>query len=72
VADICKQQGREFPKHLVIQSDNTVAQAKNSHVTLLLSYVVARFKFISVTLNFLMVGHTHEDLGLIYANIPSP
>ena len=32
VQEIADREGREMPKHLVIQSDNTTAQAKNSLV----------------------------------------
>ena len=60
---ICKRTGRAMPAHLVIQSDNTVSQAKNTFVTMFLAYLVSKYKFVSVDLLFLMVGHTHEDIG---------
>ena len=63
---ICKRTGRQFPRHLVIQSDNTVAQAKNSFVTMMLAYLVSKYKFASTNLFFLMVGHTHEDVDLMF------
>ena len=62
VAEIARREKREFPQHLVIQSDNTTAQAKNSLVSNCLAYLVARGKFLTATLNFLTVGHTHEDV----------
>ena len=58
---------RDFPRHLVIQSDNTTSQAKNSYSIMYLSYLVRRCKFLTVTLNFLMVGHTHEDVDQLFA-----
>ena len=61
VADICKQRGKPFPRHLVVQSDNTVAQAKNTCANLYMAVLVARHKFITTNLFDLLVGHTHED-----------
>ena len=59
VARLCRLHNRAFPQHLVIQSDNTTAQAKNNVVSLFLAYLVARGKFLTATINFLTVGHTH-------------
>ena len=71
VWNICKRKGLTFPKHLWIQADNTTAQAKNEEVAKLLAYFVGRFKFQTASLNFLTVGHTHEDIdqlfGMLYA-----
>ena len=58
----CKVQGRNFPVHLVLQADNTVAQTKNQYASAFCSQMVGMHKFSTVTLNFLMVGHTHEDI----------
>jgi hypothetical protein len=55
-----------MPRHLVIQSDNTTAQAKNSLVGQFLATLVASGKFETCTLNFLEVGHTHEDVDLAF------
>ena len=60
----CKRRGIAFPKHLVVQSDNTTAQAKNTDVAMFLAYLVFRYKSATTDLFFLMVGHTHEDMGL--------
>ena len=57
-----------MPEHLVIQSDNTVSQTKNTYVHIALAYLVAIKQFKSVSLNYLMVGHTHEDIGACYHN----
>jgi hypothetical protein len=64
VKKICRERGLPFPQHLVVQSDNTVSQAKNQHACLFLATLVARRYFRTVNLCFLTVGHTHEDIGL--------
>lgn len=66
---ICQQEGRAFPRHLVVQSDNTVAQAKNSYAMLLLAFLVSRYKFVSANMFFLLVGHTHEDVDQLFGII---
>ena len=63
VRRICQERKIPFPRHLVIQSDNTVAQAKNQYVTMFLAVLVSRRLFMSANLFFLVVGHTHEDIG---------
>ena len=69
VLEISKKTGRPMPRHLVIQSDNTTAQAKNYVVSVFLAYLVAKGYFSSATLNFLTVGHTHEDVDRLFAMI---
>lgn len=69
VAEICRVQGRRFPVHLVLQADNTVAQTKNQYASAFCSQLVGMLKFATVTLNFLMVGHTHEDIDQLFALI---
>ena len=64
VADIAEKQGRAFPRHLVIQADNTTAQNKNSLVSFFLAHLVSEGKFLTCTLNFLTVGHTHTHLDV--------
>ena len=71
VQDICTEQGRPVPSHLVVMSDNTVAQAKNSYAVNFLAYLVGRGKFRSANLFFLMVGHTHEDVDQLFGLITS-
>lgn len=67
VFQLSQQCGRPFPKHLVVQADNTTASAKNQYVCSYLAYLVSTHKFITCTLNFLMVGHTHEDVDQLFA-----
>ena len=69
VLAISQKTGRPMPRHLVIQSDNTTAQAKNYVVSVFLAYLVAMGYFSSATLNFLTVGHTHEDVDRLFAMI---
>ena len=69
VLAISQKTGRPMPRHLVIQSDNTTAQANNSVVSVFLAYLVAMGYFSSATLNFLTVGHTHEDVDRHFAMI---
>ena len=60
---MCQAQNRPFPRHLVLQADNTTSQFKNKETLLLLALLVSRFKFLSSNIMFLRVGHTHEDIG---------
>ena len=55
--------GRPFPNHLVVFTDNTVAQAKNSESCVFLSYLVGKHLFRTANLLMLTEGHTHEDIG---------
>ena len=59
-------EGKPFPQHLVIQSDNPTNQAKNSLTNVFLAVLVAKYKFHTCTLNFLTVGHTHEDIDQLF------
>ena len=67
VAAVCDKNKWPFPEHLVVQADNTVNQAKNDEVNRFLSVLVGRFRFRTATINFLIVGHTHEDIDLLFA-----
>lgn len=66
VQAICSASSVPFPEHLVVQSDNTTAQAKNSETGQFLATLVGKYKFKTATLNFLTVGHTHEDVDLMF------
>ena len=71
VRRICQQRQIPFPRHLVIQSDNTVAQAKNQDVSFFFAFLVSRRLFLSVNLMFLVVGHTHEDIDQLFGVVVS-
>lgn len=40
----CRRHGRAFPRHLVVQADNTVSWAKNKLALLTLALLVSRRK----------------------------
>lgn len=61
MARICRERRQSLPDHLLIQSDNTVAQAKNKEVMAVCATWAMLKLFRTVTVNFLTVGHTHED-----------
>ena len=63
VSEMSEASGRPLPRHLVIQADNTPSQCKNGVGTLLMALLAGRRKFITTSLMFLRVGHTHEDIG---------
>ena len=69
IEDVYKLRGGTLPSHLVVFTDNTVAQAKNCETNMFLAHFVARCHFRSANLLMLTEGHTHEDidqfLGLI-------
>lgn len=65
VSDMCRENGWPMPEHLVVQADNTVAQCKNTWANLAMAFLVMTRKFKSATMNYLMVGHTHEDIGCV-------
>lgn len=67
VKEISDRTGRPIPRHLWIQSDNTTAQAKNQETFMLCAWLVLTGKFDSVSLNFLPVGHTHEDVDQFFS-----
>ena len=61
----------QLPQHLVLQSDNTTSFSKNQGVHIMASWLVASRCFASVTLNYLVVGHTHEDVDAFLADSTS-
>ena len=67
VMDICRRDNIQPPEHLVVQSDNTTAQAKNSETGMYLATIVGKKLMLSALLNFLIVGHTHEDIDQLFS-----
>ena len=67
VREICRRNNWQFPEHLVVQSDNTTSQAKNSESGEFLATLVGMKKLLSALLNFLIVGHTHEDVDQLWS-----
>lgn len=50
-----------------IQMDNTVSENKNNHIMGFLAAMVARGTMRTVTLCFMMVGHTHILIDQIFS-----
>ena len=71
VEKMAAETGRQFPQHLAVQCDNTTAQNKNSVVSVWLAHLVSEGKFLTATVNFLTVGHTHEDVDHYFSVILS-
>ena len=51
-----------LPKKLFLQLDNSAKDNKNRYVLAFCSLLIARRVFKEVTVGFLIVGHTHEDI----------
>ena len=51
-----------LPKKLFLQLDNSAKDNKNRYVMAFCSLLTARRVFKEVTVGFLIVGHTHEDI----------
>lgn len=64
----CAADGLPMPAHLIIQSDNTVAQAKNSDFNIFCAFLAAKY-FRTVDVHYLTEGHTHLDIDQFFAVI---
>ena len=60
---------RKLPENLLLQLDNCAAENKNRYLFAYLSLLVAKGVFKTVTLGFLMVGHTHEDIDAMFSKL---
>lgn len=69
VHEMSRRSGVPVPAHLVVLTDNTVAQAKNSEVNCYIAYLVAQHKFQTGNMFHLIVGHTHEDIDQLFGMI---
>jgi hypothetical protein len=69
VYNICKLKHIRFPDHLVVQSDNPTNQAKKQWACLFLAFLVCANIFLTTTLCFLMMGHTHEDIDADFGSV---
>jgi hypothetical protein len=67
VAAVCRQRNKPVPKHAVLQVDNTVSQAKNGIVAMILAWLVTTGIFVTLDLMLLLVGHTHEDIDQFFS-----
>ncbi|KAL3682500.1 hypothetical protein R1sor_000522 [Riccia sorocarpa] len=57
---------KKLPPVLMLQMDNSAKDNKNLHVLAFCSELVIRGVFETVEVNFLMVGHTHEDVDALF------
>ncbi len=67
VLDIYKEENGYLPPVLYLQLDNTCRENKNKFVFSVLSYLVAMGVFKKIKVNFLVVGHTHEDIDQYFS-----
>jgi hypothetical protein len=58
-----------WPRKLYLQMDNATSTNKNRYVFAYLSYLVQEGIFESIDVNFLPVGHTHEDIDQLFSVI---
>ena len=59
------------PETLYLQMDNTSAENKNKYVLGWTCYLVQQRIFKDVVVNFLPVGHTHEDIDTFWGKLSS-
>lgn len=59
---------KTLPRKLFLQMDNCGKDNKNRWVFSFLSLLVAKGIFEEVQLNFMMVGHTHEDIDALFGH----
>jgi hypothetical protein len=59
----------KLPPVLHLQLDNTSKQCKSKYILGFLALLVEYGVFEKVTLNFLPVGHTHEDIDQIFSRL---
>ena len=60
-------EGRSLPRKLYLQLDNTCKQNKNRFVIAWMCFFVEYNIFEEVTMSFLPVGHTHEDIDQMFS-----
>jgi hypothetical protein len=56
-------------KNLLLQMDNCGSEKKNQYMLAYLSLLVAKGVFETITVGFLMVGHTHEDIDALFSKL---
>ncbi|KAL3695044.1 hypothetical protein R1sor_008695 [Riccia sorocarpa] len=59
----------KLPRAFMLQMDNSAKDNKNIHVLAFCSELVKRGIFETVEVNFLMVGHTHEDIDAFFSKV---
>ncbi|KAL3697832.1 hypothetical protein R1sor_011908 [Riccia sorocarpa] len=59
----------KLPRAFMLQMDNSEKDNKNIHVLAFCSELVKLGIFETVEVNFLMVGHTHEDIDALFSKV---
>jgi hypothetical protein len=59
-----------LPPHLNLQLDNTVRQCKGQYICGFLAWLILKGIFESITVGYLPVGHTHEDIDQFFSRSP--
>ena len=57
---------KPLPPILNVQMDNVVSDNKNKYVFCLSSLLIAKCIFREVYVNFMLVGHTHDDIDALF------
>ncbi|KAL3694493.1 hypothetical protein R1sor_008144 [Riccia sorocarpa] len=60
---------KKLPPMFMLQMDNSAKDNKNHHVLAFCSELVIRGVFEIVEVNFLMVGHMHEDVDALFSKV---
>ena len=63
------QRDGKLPDRLYLQLDNTSKQCKSKYMLGYLGYLVHRGHFKRITVSFLPVGHTHEDIDQFFSRL---
>ena len=63
----CRQMGRPFPSEVWLQSDNTVKELRNQFGSKMAGCMVQASLFKTAGLYHLPVGHTHEDVDMVFS-----
>lgn len=62
-----EEMGALWPEVLFLQMDNTAAENKNKYIFAYLSALIKKGVFKQIYVNFLPVGHTHEDIDQFFS-----
>lgn len=66
VAEVCRQRNKPMPSKLILISDNTVREVKNTHCMAFLQNLVGLRKMRMCAMMFLRKSHTHCRLDQIF------
>ena len=57
---------KPLPPILNVQMDNAVSDNKNKYIFCFWSLLVAKCIFCKVYVNFMLIGHTHDDIDALF------